>query len=474
MIKGIVSEEVPFNRSMNFKITDGKGLIALEYDFNRYSECLTIGKEPALFLWDDCDDPGDENMVLFSIKEDNYNRINKALEGVDFNVDYTDRTEDLFQALQPLLGLMQKGNYKLSFSEDKAWSIYNNTAVFGEERLDQKEVEEEIRKYDEKLSQNLIYSYEPYTVYADTCHFNIYEYPFIAWKSEKEIDPDLVKHYTDLILSGARPFAVILKGKYGEKDYFHDYILDGHHKLIAYRNLKIEPLFAIIEFFPEEKSEIEMDMDRICKILYPWQFSHYYNTWSAYRKRNYLENNPDSLLKKHFKNGFITFIYPDDKKMAEVFYINDVEDGEYKYWYNNGDLRIVGNYALGKRINKWIYYFSTREISENILPSEAKEGRMQYEYIYKDKFPLVRKRWKTSGEIEYIEYTFKNQVIKFPLTEEMILKYSAEGYENAIKEKKKLDAGLFKIKRDEKIYRVLKLLLLAVVIVLVMIYFSTL
>ncbi len=228
-----------------------------------------------------------------------------------------------------------------------------------------------------------------------------------------------------------------------------------------------------------------MDMDRICKILYPWQFSHYYNTWSAYRKRNYLENNPDSLLKKHFKNGFITFIYPDDNKMAEVFYINDVEDGEYKYWYNNGDLRIVGNYALGKRINKWIYYFSTREISENILPSEAKEGRMQYEYIYKDKFPLVRKRWKTSGEIEYIEYTFKNQVIKFPLTEEMILKYSAEGYENAIKEKKKetekkksekkkLDAGIVKIKRDEKIYRVLKLLLLAVVIVLVMIYLSTL
>ncbi len=171
---------------MNFKITDGKGLIALEYDFNRYS-MSDNRKGASSFLWDDCDDPGDENMALFSIKEDNYNRINKALEGVDFNVDYTDRTEDLFQALQPLLGLMQKGNYKLSFSEDKAWSIYSNTAVFGEERLDQKEVEEEIRKYDEKLSQNLIYSYEPYTVYADTCHFNIYEYPFIAWKSEKKL-----------------------------------------------------------------------------------------------------------------------------------------------------------------------------------------------------------------------------------------------------------------------------------------------
>jgi hypothetical protein len=83
--------------------------------------------------------------------------------------------------------------------------------LYLEDRLDRKDVEEEIRKYDEKLSQNLIYSYDPYIVYEDTCHFNVYEYPFIAWKSEKEIDRDLVKHYTDLILSGARPFAVILK-----------------------------------------------------------------------------------------------------------------------------------------------------------------------------------------------------------------------------------------------------------------------
>jgi hypothetical protein len=116
---------------MNFKITNGKRLIALEYDLNQYSECLTIGKEPALFLWDDCDDPGDENMVLFSITQENQNRINRALERVNFNIDYTDRVEELFQALQPLLGLMQNGNYKLSFLKIKAWSVYQNAAVFG-------------------------------------------------------------------------------------------------------------------------------------------------------------------------------------------------------------------------------------------------------------------------------------------------------------------------------------------------------
>ncbi|RTZ45883.1 hypothetical protein EJ377_14165 [Chryseobacterium arthrosphaerae] len=109
-------------------------------------------------------------------------------------------------------------------------------------------MEEEIRKYDEKLSQNLIYSYEPYTVYADTCHFNVYEYPFIAWKSEKKLTGSCKTLYRSYLVR-SQTFAVILKGKYGENDYFHDNILDGHHKLIAYRNLKIEPLFAIIEFF---------------------------------------------------------------------------------------------------------------------------------------------------------------------------------------------------------------------------------
>lgn len=454
---------------MNFKIANSIGLIALEYDFNGYSECLTIGKEPALFLWDDCDDPGDENMVLFSITAENQNRINKALEGVDFNIDYTDRVEDLFETLQPLLGLMQNGNYRLNFSENKAWYIYSNAAVFAEERLDKKEVEKEIIKYDEKLSQNLIYSYESYDAYRDTCCFNIYEYPFIAWKSEEEIDKELVKYYTDLILSGVRPFAVILEGKYGKDAYFHKYILDGHHKLCAYRNLKIEPLFAIIEFFPEEELEIKMDMERISQMLYPWQFNHYYDTWNAYSKRDYLQKNPDSLLKKHFKNGLVTFLYPDDRKRAEVFYINDVEDGEYKYWYNNGDLCVLGNYALGKRINKWIYYFS---IGENALSSVAKGGCIENEYIYKDGYPLVHKRWDKEGKINFIEY-FKNEIIKFPLTEEMILKYSVEGYENIIKEreakskseKEKQNIKLAKIKRDERVYEWLKLILIAVIFI---------
>ena len=421
---------------MNFKITNGKRLIALEYDLNQYSECLTIGKEPALFLWDDCDDPGDENMVLFSITQENQNRINRALERVNFNIDYTDRVEELFQALQPLLGLMQNGNYKLSFSEDKAWSVYQNAAVFGEDRLDRKDVEEEIRKYDEKLSQNLIYSYDPYIFYEDTCHFNVYEYPFIAWKSEKEIDRDLVKHYTDLILSGARPFAVILKGEYEEDYYFHEYILDGHHKLCAYKNLKIEPLFAIIEFFPEEESEIKMDTERISQILYPWQFNHYYDTWNAYSKRDYLQKNPDSLLKKHFKNGFVTFLYPDDRKRAEASYINDVEDGEYKYWYNNGDLCILGNYALGKRINKWTYYFSIREIDENAPSSVAKEEYIRYEYIYKEGYPLIDKRWDEEGKIMWIDDAKRFYEERIHLTDDMIEEYSTERYRNVLKLKK--------------------------------------
>ncbi|REC63395.1 hypothetical protein DRF65_04665 [Chryseobacterium pennae] len=468
---------------MNFTIKDGKGLIALEYDINQYSECLTIGKEPALFLWDDCDDPGDENMVLFSITKENHNCINKALKEVDFNVDYTDKVEDLFQTLQPLLDLMQNGNYKLSFSEDKAWFVYNNAAVFGHERLDKKEVEEEIRKYDEKLSQNLIYSYESYTVYADTCHFNVYEYPFIAWKSEEEIDTDLVKYYTDLILSGVRPFAVILKGKYGEDDYFHEYILDGHHKLCAYRNLKIEPLFAIIEFFPESESEIKMDIELISQMLYPWQFNHYYDTWNAYSKRNYLQNNPESLLKKHFKNGFVTFLYPDDRKRAEAYYINEVIDGEYKYWYNNGDLCVLGNYALGKRINKWMYYFSINEIEGSIPTSLVKEAYIKDEYIYKDKYPLVHKRWDKEGKIDFIEYTSENKIIKSPLTENMILKYSTERYEDVLNEKKsskkksekeKQDTEFTKAKRDEKVYMGLKILLFTVIIGFVIVYFSTL
>ncbi len=466
---------------MNFKITNGKALISIEYDIHHQSECLLIGKDPALFLWDDCDDAGDENMVLFSMSPENKHLINHALEGIDFDVDYTERAEDLFHVLQSLLILLKNGNYQLSFSTNKTWEIYSNAAVFGDERLDQDDVVEEIKKYDEKLLQNLIYDYNVYGGYTNTHDFYRYEYPFIAWKSKEEININLVKHYESLILSGARPFAIILTGKYSEKDYFHDYILDGHHKLCAYKNLKMEPLLAVIRLLPESAQEITQDLERISQLMYPWQFIHYFNTWSRHHMQHYLKANPDSFLKRYIKNGKMTLLFDDDTLNAEGSYISNVHDGEYKSWHKNGELHAQGTYSLGKRTGKWTYYYEKHKTGNE--SADINEENCKEEYIYKDGNMLVHKSWNEEGKITGITYYIPDfNSVSFPLTEDLILKYSTERYRNPVRnkesreqkrisEKEQQETLLSQTKRREKLYDLLKLLLLAIVVVLIIIYF---
>jgi hypothetical protein len=49
------------------------------------------------------------------------------------------------------------------------------------------------------------------------------------------IDKQRVNYYQDIISKGQRPCAIVICG--GDANY----ILDGHHKLIAYKNLNINP-----------------------------------------------------------------------------------------------------------------------------------------------------------------------------------------------------------------------------------------
>ena len=465
---------------MNFKITNGKGLISIEYDVHRHGECLSIGNEPATFLWREYDDPDEDNLALLSIKKENKTLINDVLKDIDFEIDYTDKIDDLFQALQPLLHLLQNGNYELEFLKEKSFNVYLDAALFGEERMDSEDVEEEIRKYQENLHQHIIQNDHSHR--DNTYCYRIYEYPFIAWKSEQEMDNDIVAEYEQQLSAGARPFAIILTGKYAKDDYFHDHVLDGHHKLRAYKNLKIEPLIAVINFLPKEESEVRnIDMERLVQSIYPWQLNHYFSIWSEYGMKHYLDAHPDSLVKKYIKNGFFTSFHHDGSKCVEVSYIDDVNDGEYKYWDRSGKLYIQGCYSLGKRIGKWVYYSTLHDVSSQ--SSEVNDVFLRDEYIYKDGKVLVHKSWNEEGKIRYIGYTPHTSPIEFHLSEEMILKYSTEEYEkvlkrkdmeeqNRISEKKKQEVNFARIKKDERVYMGLKVLLLMVVIVLIIIYFN--
>lgn len=464
---------------MNFEIKEGLNLLSISYEPKYYSESLTIGNSPVLFLWDDCDDPGDENLVLLPMDNESKHLIHNKLEDVDLDVDYTDRIEDLFDILEPLLQVLKNGKYHLDFTVPKIHKNSGRIAAFAEERLDRQDVEKEIKKNDDKLRQNIIYDYTFHGTYNGTHRFNEYEQPFVAWKSKEEININLIEHYESLISSGARPFAILFTGKFLEDDYPHEYILDGHHKLCAYRNLGIDPPCAVITFVPEHRSEFEIDLEGISRLIFPWQFDHFYENWHG--KNNYFKNNPESSLKKYFKNGLVTFLYPDDRKRAEGFYINNLPDGDFKHWYENGKISNIKSFSLGKPTGRSVYYYddqSDPSDSENSLDHR----NIGYEFIYKNGELRVTKNWNREGKIESIAIHDFKSIKQIPLTEEIIWEYSMESYRNTIRqkeaeekikelEKKARDIQWTKIKKEEVMYERLKLLLIAVVILVVIIYF---
>ncbi|SHG67973.1 hypothetical protein SAMN05421866_1199 [Chryseobacterium oranimense] len=459
---------------MNFEIKYGKGLLSINYEPRYYSESLTIGKSPVLFLWDDCDDPGDENLVLLPVDEESKYLINNTLQNIDLDVDYTDRIEDLFDVLKPLLRLLKNGKYHLSFSEHRLHKSFGPIAAFAEERLNREEVEKEIEKYNGKLYQNNIYDYTYRGQYDSTYRFNEYELPFVAWKSRQETNINLIQHYESLISSGARPFAIIFTSEFLEDNYLHEYILDGHHKLCAYKNLGIDPPCAVIKFIAEEKGQLGLDLERISELIFPWQFNHFYNNWDG--KEEYFKNNPHSMLKKHIKNGWITFLYPDGRKRGEGFYINDIPDGDFKYWYENGKISNVKSFSFGKPVRKSVYYH------DDVAVDAENYGNKGYEFIYKDGDLRITKNWNREGKIESIAVHEPKSIKQTPLTEQVVWEYSSESYKNILKQrkedeiKKKLekeerDLQLAKIRKQEKIYEWLKILLVMVIIVVIVIYF---
>ena len=70
------------------------------------------------------------------------------------------------------------------------------------------------------------------------------------------LDVDRIRYYETIILNGERPLAIALRAMRAKQDneesyqetYYNTakYVLDGHHKLVAYKNLNIKPSYIII------------------------------------------------------------------------------------------------------------------------------------------------------------------------------------------------------------------------------------
>jgi len=282
---------------MNFEITNGLGKIKIGVNGDSFTFI-----RPLTFCWYDNRGSVGKYLCALPFSEEYRNEIHNSITS-NLNIDFSKNIEELHTILLPLFRLFPNGEYSLTFhnSEEKNLFKYQTSSDnFTETHLSNWELhfgnltivkEENKRQIEHKsfLIKNAITKeFYPsdileYTTYSFYSGFDTF---FLATQPKEEIDWQRVKYFENEIRNGSRPFVLIyncffpdirLNEDNSKTDYsiHSDYfVLDGHHKLIAYQNLKIYPSIASLTFLPKEKSEITFDVNILKDYLYSWQLNH--------------------------------------------------------------------------------------------------------------------------------------------------------------------------------------------------------
>lgn len=253
-------------------------------------------KEPLGMVWaDNCGSVGKYFCVLPYNEEYRItmrDKINNSL-----NHDFTDDIEALYEILQPLFPIFRNGDYSLCFYANKkkeffqyqtssdhfANTHFNKLEVLFPRRttnlLNVETIKNEHRVF---LKENKISKkYYPSNILEYTTD-GIYDgwHAFFATQPRENIDQDRVRYFEEKIRNGEKPFAIIFNACLDSEDFESSYyILDGHHKLLAYQNLDICPPLALLTHLPNNIDETEFDIEQLKKHLFPWQINHILEHW---------------------------------------------------------------------------------------------------------------------------------------------------------------------------------------------------
>lgn len=197
--------------------------------------------------------------------------------------NYSNNLTELKEVLSPILNKLKNGNYNLWFVEGEKWKISqdaNNSSW---------DIYIPTSNQQSSTGFKLAYNY-----------YDNLKYRFIGTENENSINRDRIKKYELEIKEGQRPFAIIISNYYRpETDPLYPYkelggydgdwnsekfILDGHHKLLAYKNLGVNPNFAILYKNFKHMNETYFDFTEFSEILNKNQKEHFMKNWESAEK----------------------------------------------------------------------------------------------------------------------------------------------------------------------------------------------
>lgn len=355
----------------------------------------------------------------------------------------------LNETLAPLYSLMSNGDYTLYFDQNVYSPILPNRDIgsfpYTEAYLinvpyrdvvyvaDVEKVKQEYEDYrssrerDRKYADSILdYTTPgPFEEFEEGDNYEFADYEsYLPTQGKENLNLDRVRFYEEKIAQGELPLVLLIEVSNAELNCSSPrYILDGHHKLMAYSNTKVNPNVACLRFLQTGQNKL-FDAERLSELLYPWQMESLLKVW--FNKAPFVSEpmkNPKSKLHELIKHGFVQRFYENGNRMSEANYYYDQIDGPLNEWHENGVLKMTGNYEKGAQVGIFKTYstsgkifmvttYNERGIQNGLDTTYHENGRKKSEGFRNN--PASREgvwtTWFSDGTVES-ETTYQNNKI---------------------------------------------------------------
>lgn len=268
-------------RWVDFELRDGLGL--LHIGLAEAGSYLAF-REPRAVVWhDNCGSVG-KFLAIMPYSPEYREQLRDNILASLYE-DFSDRPDEACRLIAPLLRLLGNGTYTVSFSsaatplffarwrpgesamQYSRWSLEIDTATdkANETELMREKYAVRPLRYDWELLERTTYSF-----------YDAFYSALVATQPAEQIDEGRVAFFEQEIREGRRPFAIVLSQwchvGAGEEWDSACYVLDGHHKLLAYARAGIYPPILSIASSLADPELLRFDTEALQQHLLEWQY----------------------------------------------------------------------------------------------------------------------------------------------------------------------------------------------------------
>lgn len=237
------------------KVDNKDAIIKIRFD--GFLSCLYI-EQPRVVDWPDCEGTTVRYYACLSKDEEKHNFSDASEKNISSIKSMKDLKESGF------LKFLESGDYEFNLLENVKTQLIYNTNILNSNRTLFNLQNASIKRngMEKPFNLNSFYPYGRQLVFSQ---------PFETLNQKR------IKYYESRIKKGENPLAIALRIKNGiqedEESYQNThsnsskYILDGHHKLVAYANLNINPSYILIDRISKSPDQISA-LPKLGKFLY--------------------------------------------------------------------------------------------------------------------------------------------------------------------------------------------------------------